>query len=129
MKSCCLTRREYVSTSYFYRMHISATEAASYSKYINETYILDLPEEEKIVLTVEDILKAWKQNYNEDDKTLTIKVKGYKDGSSWYTRPLEIGELLRDILNDDMWDVDYEQGDSYTEEVNDDFYITNIGVI
>ena len=126
MKVCCLTRREYVSTSYFYRMYISATEAASYSKYINETYILDLPEEEKIVLTVEDVLKAWNQNYSEDDKTLRIKVTGYKDGSGWYTKPLEIGELLKDILNDDMWDMDYEQGDVSTEEVCDDFYIPNI---
>ena len=115
-----LSRKEYVSTVYYYDMLVDSAMAQHYADYINNHYIL--AHDGPIVLTEQDIINAWEGSWEDGVLDVSIVRNIDYELDFYYTR-LTVGDILKDLLNDDMWEQDYDQGDTSTEEVED--YITN----
>ena len=115
-----LSRKEYVSTVYYYDMLVDSAMAQHYADYINNHYIL--AHDRPIVLTEQDIINAWEGSWEDGILDVSIVRNIDYELDFYYTR-LTVGDILKDLLNDDMWEQDYDQGDTSTEEVED--YITN----
>lgn len=114
-----LSRKEYVSTIYYYDMLVDSVMAQHYADYINNHYVLE--HDGPIVLTEQDIINAWQGDW--EDGVLDIHViRNVEYEPGYYYNKLTVGDILKDLLNDDMWEQDYDQGDTSTEEVED--YIT-----
>lgn len=114
-----LSRKEYVSTVYYYDMLVDSVMAQHYADYINNHYVLE--HDGPIVLTEQDIINAWEGSW--EDGILDVHVVRNVDyESDFYYNKLTVGDILKDLLNDDMWEQDYDQGDTSTESVED--YIT-----
>ena len=114
-----LSRKEYVSTVYYYDMLVDSVMAQHYADYINNNYILE--HDGPITLTEQDIINAWKEDW--EDGVLDVHVvRNINYESDHYYNRLTVGDILKGLLNDDMWGQDYDQGDASTESVED--YIT-----
>ena len=115
-----LSRKEYVSTVYYYDMLVDSVMVQRYADYINNHYIL--AHDGPIVLTEQDIINAWEGSWEDGVLDVSI-VRNIDYELDFYYNQLTVGDILKDLLNDDMWEQDYDQGDTSTESVED--YITN----
>lgn len=112
-----LVRRECQMVIQKYEMDVTPEYVKDVENYINETYEL---EGGPITLTELDLVTAWDRCTNE---TLSRKVIARKD-SAWYVCPdWQVGDIVSDILSDDMWSQDADVLDSRTDEVED--YVEN----
>lgn len=90
---------------------------ADYNKYVNENYSFE--DVDKVELTEQDLIQAW-DRYWDEDSVLNTKVTAH--GDHVYDFSYTLGDTVRDILSDEMWDQDCDQGDTHTEEVDDYVY-------
>lgn len=115
-----LVRKEWRISCYEYELEIDTEFIDRLNRIIAEDYILE--SEEPVTLTETDVIKAWERYYEDENSTLNRKVLGikYYDGTEHiYSYNVELGEVLADILNDMMWEQDYNEIESNTDDVYD----------
>lgn len=111
-----LTRKECVRTVYYYDMLVDSVMVQQYADYINRTYITE--HNGPIVLTEQDIVNAWNGNLTEGALSIRI-VRDVEYDSNFCFTNLTVGDILSDLLNSDIWDQEFEEGESSTEYVDD----------
>ena len=111
-----LTWKEYVRTVYYYDMLVDSIMVQQYADYINRTYITE--HDGPIVLTEQDIVNAWNGDLIEGALSIRI-VRDVEDEAPYYHTNLTVGDILSDLLNSDIWDQEFEEGESSTEYVDD----------
>lgn len=120
-----LSRKEYVSTVYYYEKLVDDVMVQEYTEYINDNY--EMEHDGPITLTQEDIVKAWEGWWDGGIlDTRMLRDKNYPDHE--YHPNYTLGDVLKDLMSNDMWDQDYDQGDTHTEEVIDDVIRTEIKI-
>lgn len=112
-----LVRREYQMVIQKYEMNVTPEYVQDVENYINETYEV---EGGPITLTEMDLVEAWNRCTNE---TLSRKVIARKDNAWFVGDNWQVGDIVGDILSDDMWSQDADILDSRTDEVED--YVEN----
>lgn len=117
MPKTYLVRKEWVSTCYIYEMLVTPELVAHYNKYINDNY--SFKDVDKIELTEQDLAQAWDGYWNENN-LLDTEVTAY--GDYVYNFSLALGDIVQELLNEEMWEQDCDQDNTHTEDIEDYFY-------
>ena len=107
-----LVRREYQMVIQRYEMDITDEYIRDVEDYVNRTYEV---EGGPIALTEQDLVDAWNHCTNE---TLSRRIVARKD-NLWRCDNWIVGDIIGDIISDDMWSQDADILDSRTDEVED----------
>lgn len=112
-----LVRREYATV--YNKFHITITDeyVKEINRVLNENYIY--ADGVKPEITEQDIVDAWE--YNETEKLANIRAIGWSRGGETHEYRYEVNmfDLLRDTLSDDMWCADMEEIDYSTSDFED----------
>lgn len=125
MPKTYLTRKEWARVCHEYSMVVTPELVQEYNDYIKANFVFE--GEVNFELTERDLINAWGREYEfakKDEYTIlnTVIVTGrkYQNGevSDFHWKEC-LGDVVRDLLNDDMWECDYNEVDYNTDEVDD----------
>ena len=114
-----LVTEEWLSVCNRYTMQVTSELVTNCYNLLVERY--NFVDNATFTLTEQDIIDAWTGDYYYDSCyqgiLKSVLVKGWKDVD--FFEPMELGDLLHDILNDTMWDQPSEECGCTTEEFTD----------
>lgn len=125
MSKIYLVRKEWASVCHEYNMVVTPELVKEYNDYIKANFIFK--DDVDFELTAQDLIRAWGKEYdyvNESEYTIlnTVIVIGrkYQNGETSMWEWTEcLGDLVQELLNDDMWEHDYQEVEYNTDEVYD----------
>ena len=117
-----LVRKEWATVCNEYIIVVTPQLVQDYEECIKRDYIF--AEDVEIKLTEQDLINAWEREYEyaEEPTILNTKVLGvrYRDGSTHeYPSHVELGDIIQEILSDEMWERDYDCIEYNTDDVHD----------
>jgi hypothetical protein len=117
-----LIRKEWATVCHEYSMAVTPQLVQEYNDYIKANFIFK--DDADFELTEQDLINAWggEYIYSEDTILNTVVVIGRKyqngevDMCDWKQC---LGDLVQELLSDEMWEQDYDEVDYNTDEVSD----------
>jgi hypothetical protein len=125
MSKIYLTRKEWASVCHEYSMAVTPELVQEYNDYIKANFIFK--DDADFELTEQDLINAWGKEYDYAEKseytilnTVIVIGRKYHNGevSMWEWEEC-LGDVVQDLLSDDMWEQDYQEVEYNTDEVND----------
>ena len=125
MPKTYLIRKEWAYVCHEYSMVVTPELVKEYNDYIKDNFIFE--GEVNFELTERDLINAWGREYEFAEKndytilnTVIVIGRKYQNGEvSEFNWKECLGDVVRDLLSDDMWEHDYQEVDYNTDEVND----------
>ena len=125
MPKTYLTRKEWATVCHEYSMAVTPALVQEYNDYIKANFIFE--GEVDFELTEQDLINAWGREYEfseKEDYTIlnTVIVTGhrYQNGEvSDFNCKECLGDVVRELLNEDMWEQDCNDVEDDTYEVYD----------
>lgn len=120
-----LTRKEWATVCHEYSMQVTPQLIQEYNDYIKANFIFE--GDVDFELTEQDLVNAWERNYDYVEpseytilNTVVVIGRKYSNGetSMWEWKEC-LGDVVHDLLSDDMWEQDYEEVEYNTDDVND----------
>ena len=115
-----LVREEWLSVRREYNLHITPEFIQDINDFLHNNY--DFVDDAQFEITEQDIVDAWYgEHYNDLYQGIlnSVWAKGWKNNNYSFIQPIELGDLLHDVLSDEMWDQDYAEDNFYTEDFQD----------
>ena len=120
-----LTREEWVTVCHEYSMQVTPQLVQEYNDYIKANFIFE--GDVDFELTEQDLVNAWERNYDYVEpseytilNTVVVIGRKYQNGeiNMWTWREC-LGDVVQELLNDEMWEQDYDEKDYNTDGVSD----------
>lgn len=125
MPKIYLVRKEWASVCHEYSMVVTPELVKEYNDYIKSNFVFK--DDVDFELTERDLINAWGREYDYVDEseytilnTVIVIGRKYQNGetSMWdWTECL--GDVVHDLLSDDLWECDYQEVEYNTDEVYD----------
>ena len=125
MPKTYLTRKEWATICHEYSMAVTPALVQEYNDYIKANFIFE--GEVDFELTEQDLINAWGREYEFSEKEdYTILNTVIVTGRRYQNREVSdfnckdcLGDVVRNLLNNDMWEQYYNEVDYNTDEVYD----------
>jgi hypothetical protein len=124
-KTTYLVRKEWAAVCHEYSMVVTPELVKEYNDYIKANFIFE--GEVDFELTEQDLINAWNRDYEfaeKDEYTIlnTVIVTGrkYSNGEvNTFSWKEQLGNIVKDLLDEEMWEQDYQEVYYNVDEVND----------
>ena len=125
MSKIYLVRKEWASVCHEYSMVVTPELVQEYNDYIKSNFIFK--DNVDFELTAQDLINAWGREYDYVDEsgytilnTVIVIGRKYQSGETSMWNWTEcLGDIVQNLLSDEMWEHDYQEVDYITDEVND----------